>query len=62
MTSTGAEKPLWDPCGVDDLPSVLQGGLRELAAACAALQLCEPEQSHVRKEGAGGGNPVGMEF
>lgn len=50
MTSTGAEKPLWDPCGLCDLPLFLQGGLREQVAACAAWQLCEPEQSHVWKE------------
>lgn len=31
-TSTGAENPLWDPCGLCDLPSVLQGGSWERVA------------------------------
>lgn len=49
-TSTGAEKPLRNPCRVCNLPLVLQGGLWEQVAACAACQLCKPEQSRVLKE------------
>lgn len=47
VMSRGVEKPLWDPYGVCDLSSILQGGLWEWDAACAVWQRCEQEQSHV---------------